>query len=36
MKEVLSKVHLYKIKEETDSTDLQGEIACGGGSCDIL
>ena len=29
-------VDLDNIKEEQDNTDLQGEIACAGGSCEIF
>tara|TARA_R100000152_G_C6778493_1_gene209238 strand:+ start:1184 stop:3070 length:1887 start_codon:yes stop_codon:yes gene_type:complete len=32
----LSKIDLSRVREETDTTDLQGEVACGGGSCDII
>ena len=32
----LSKINLSRVREETDTTDLQGEVACGGGSCDII
>ena len=31
----LSKVDLTKIIETDDNTDLQGELACAGGSCSI-
>ena len=30
-----NKIDLTLIKEAADNTDLQGEIACGGGSCEI-
>ncbi len=32
----LKKIDLTKVKEYTDETELQGEIACGGGSCEIV
>jgi len=32
----LKKLDLKKIKEEDDFTNLQGELACGGGSCELL
>jgi ribonucleoside-diphosphate reductase alpha chain len=31
----LSEVDLSKIVEVDDNTDLSGEIACGGGSCEV-
>mgnify|MGYP003150169710 CR=1 FL=1 len=31
----LVKIELSEIKEEEDNTDLQGEIACAGGACEI-
>lgn len=33
---LLENIDLTKIKEDDDNTDLTGEIACGGGSCEIL
>lgn len=32
----LRNINLDLIKEHTDETDLSGEIACGGGSCEII
>ena len=32
----LKKINLTQIKETTDNTDLTGELACGGGSCEIF
>lgn len=32
----LKKIDLTKVKELSDSTDLQGELACSGGSCEII
>ena len=31
----LHDVNLENVKEETDETDLSGELACTGGSCEI-
>ena len=31
----LHEVNLEHVKEETDNTDLSGELACAGGSCEI-
>ena len=31
----LSSVNLEHIAEESDNTDLSGELACAGGSCEI-
>lgn len=31
----LHSIDLTKVIEENDNTDLQGEVACGGGSCEI-
>ena len=36
MVESLGKVDLTKINELTDETDLKGELACAGGSCEIV
>jgi len=36
MSNTLSKVELTQIVEEEDETDLQGEIACAGGACEII
>ena len=33
--ESLNDVNLTSVKEETDNTDLSGELACAGGSCEI-
>ena len=32
----LRKIDLTKVVEIEDSTDLQGEVACGGGACEII
>lgn len=31
----LKEIHLDKIKEDIDNTDLKGEVACGGSGCEI-
>jgi hypothetical protein len=31
----LTNIDLSKIVEEEDNTDLSGEIACSGGSCEV-
>ena len=31
----LTEINLKKVKEIEDNTDLQGELACAGGSCEI-
>ncbi len=31
----LHDINLENVKEETDETDLSGELACAGGSCEI-
>jgi len=36
MLSLLKNVDLDLIKETTDETDLSGEIACGGGACEIF
>ena len=36
MVESLDKVDLTQINELTDETDLKGELACAGGSCEIV
>jgi ribonucleoside-diphosphate reductase alpha chain len=36
MSNTLSKVELTQIVEEEDETDLQGEVACAGGACEII
>jgi len=28
-------IDLTKVKEENDQTDLQGELACAGGACEL-
>ena len=35
MFESLGSVDLYKVVEQEDNTDLKGEIACGGGACEV-
>jgi len=32
----LTSVDLSKVSEEQDNTDLQGELACAGGACEIF
>tara|TARA_R100001594_G_scaffold7473_1_gene20132 strand:+ start:1843 stop:3705 length:1863 start_codon:yes stop_codon:yes gene_type:complete len=36
MMKSLTEVDLSKIREEEDNTDLKGEIACGGGACEVI
>ena len=36
MSDSLSKIELTQIVEEDDETDLQGEVACSGGACEII
>ena len=36
MVQSLAKVDLTQINELTDETDLKGELACAGGSCEIV
>ena len=36
MREALDLVDLDNVKEEEDNTDLSGELACAGGSCEIF
>ena len=36
MSNTLSKIELTQIVEEEDETDLQGEVACAGGACEII
>jgi len=31
----LQDINLSKVTEETDNTDLSGELACAGGVCEI-
>ena len=31
----LHNINLEGVKEQTDETDLSGELACAGGSCEI-
>ena len=35
MYEKLTDIDLTKVKEVDDNTDLKGELACAGGSCEI-
>ena len=35
MSKALQDIDLTKIVEEFDNTDLSGELACAGGSCEI-
>jgi ribonucleoside-triphosphate reductase len=35
MERALPDLDLTEVKEETDETDLSGEVACGGGGCEI-
>jgi hypothetical protein len=36
MSKVLSEVDLTKVVETDDNTDLSGELACAGGSCEVV
>ena len=36
LEKTLSTINLTKIKENTDETDLNGEVACSGGACEIV
>ena len=36
MVKTLTEVDLSEIIEKDDNTDLSGELACTGGSCDII
>ena len=36
MSKVLSDVDLTKVTETDDNTDLSGELACAGGSCEVV
>ena len=36
MSKVLSNVDLTKVTEAEDNTDLSGELACAGGSCEVV
>ena len=36
LEKTLSNINLTKIKENTDETDLNGEVACSGGACEIV
>ena len=36
MMKVLTEIDLSKIVEVDDDTDLKGELACAGGSCEIV
>ena len=36
MSKVLSEIDLTKVIEDDDNTDLSGELACAGGSCEII
>jgi hypothetical protein len=36
MSKVLSDVDLTKVTEADDNTDLSGELACAGGSCEVV
>ena len=36
MVETLKMVDLTKVVESEDNTDLQGELACAGGACEII
>ena len=35
MTKTLQDIDLTKVVEDTDNTDLSGELACAGGSCEI-
>ena len=36
LEKTLSTINLTKIKENTDETDLNGEVACSGGACEVV
>jgi len=36
MERYLTRINLTAIKEETDETDLNGQVACSGGACEIV
>ena len=36
MEKYLRAIDLTKIKEITDETDLNGQVACSGGACEIV
>ena len=36
MVKYLTRINLTAIKEETDETDLKGQVACAGGACEIV
>ena len=36
LEKTLSNINLTKIKENTDETDLNGEVACSGGACEVV
>ena len=36
MTKTLQEIDLTKVIEDTDNTDLSGELACAGGSCEII
>jgi len=36
MERYLTRINLKVIKEETDETDLNGQVACSGGACEIV
>ena len=36
LEKTLSNINLTKIQENTDETDLNGEVACSGGACEIV
>ena len=36
MSKVLSDVDLTRVTEADDNTDLSGELACAGGSCEVV
>ena len=36
MSKVLSDVNLKNVTETDDNTDLSGELACAGGSCEVV
>jgi ribonucleoside-diphosphate reductase alpha chain len=36
MERYLTRINLTSIKEETDETNLNGQVACSGGACEIV
>ena len=36
LEKTLTDINLTKIKEITDETDLNGQVACSGGACEVV